>query len=798
MSSRINDTGQELAPLGQEDRHGPLEVAELSWRGLQAWICGVALSWPAAPGWYLIDWGDGTTSTAHPDMGSRQHTYGWACDNATYTVTVRTLHRDGTTGPVLGSATVQSRGRGVPGHKFYQHDDGRTVTLTLGPEKPRAHTIDWGDGTPVEALDEGVFMATHTYTTPTAFTPQVGILDRPAQRLMWMEGPSINPKKHNREYSMGTFSSRFTVSSSWDGGYTASYRVTHEKTDGGGTNALPWEMSFVLEEPAVIADVWGAGVAKTSDLHRAADHVAAAMYSTDLDIDAEDGDLAEGSAPAQQGHAVPPLAVYNHGVHAGARTYVIRSSQPLPVGSSVDVGFRVEPAGSPLRQPKDCSINGHPCFNDQTPAPDPDPGPDDDTQPPGQPTDLTVKSSGPRTLSLGWTEPAQGRRIAVYDVSVDGDITTHVPAPATSGTITGLNPETTYEVRVRARDHNGNTSAWSNTVQGATTAHPSTDVPLPWNIPVAPFVDLCAWLNDNGDGMTGNPNLARFQELSGVKAWNLGFIVQNGWDHSTLQPTWGGQGSYAVKDAWGRDNIKALKDAGGTPIISFGGENGSEIANHAKDVDELVAAYQNIIDTYGTDHVDFDIEGGEQTKHDVLARRSAAIARLQHNNPDLKVAFTLPVLPEGLVPDGLNVLRVAVEHGVKISVVNVMSMCFNRHNADMGDLVIQSADSVHAQLAEFYPDESARDRWKRVSICPMYGQNNDGTVFSLDHAKRLADYATHRGFTLTGWDATRDRNACLSQSLYACTNVEQEPFGFAKVFKAHQDATPSSGTKKAA
>lgn len=71
-----------------------------------------------------------------------------------------------------------------------------------------------------------------------------------------------------------------------------------------------------------------------------------------------------------------------------------------------------------------------------------------------------------------------------------------------------------------------------------------------------------------------------------------------------------------------------------------------------------------------------------------------------------------------------------------------------------------------------------------------------------DPADALAVWACWPGapdhYTLTGWDATRDRNACLSQSLYACTNVEQEPFGFAKVFKAHQDATPSSGTKKAA
>lgn len=46
------------------------------------------------------------------------------------------------------------------------------------------------------------------------------------------------------------------------------------------------------------------------------------------------------------------------------------------------------------------------------------------------------------------------------------------------------------------------------------------------------------------------------------------------------------------------DQIRALRAQGGDVIISFGGCNGEELASVITDVDELVAAYQLVVDTY--------------------------------------------------------------------------------------------------------------------------------------------------------------------------------------------------------
>src|SRR5699024_2235377 len=120
VNSRISDNHHTLNTPNTTE---PTPIQELSWHGLQDWICGVGVAWTQAEGWHLIDWGDGTTTPAHPDMPSRQHIYGGPCDNTTYTISARHLNRNGQTGPPAAQTTVQTRGRGNPGHNFYLHAD---------------------------------------------------------------------------------------------------------------------------------------------------------------------------------------------------------------------------------------------------------------------------------------------------------------------------------------------------------------------------------------------------------------------------------------------------------------------------------------------------------------------------------------------------------------------------------------------------------------------------------------------------------------------------------------------------
>lgn len=196
----------------------------------------------------------------------------------------------------------------------------------------------------------------------------------------------------------------------------------------------------------------------------------------------------------------------------------------------------------------------------------------------------------------------------------------------------------------------------------------------------------------------------------------------------------------------------------------------------------LTAEYQAVVTAYQLRNVDFDIEGSGVAEPASISRRSAAIAALQRANAGLRVSLTLPVLPEGLTADGLNVVRSARDAGVDVSLVNVMAMDYSR-NGDYGSFAVQAAQSTFNQLKTLYPVRSDAQVWAMVGVTPMLGQNDDGHIYDQTDARQLVTFANgqHLG-RLAFWELTRDRNACTG-ALFQCTNVPQAPFEFTGILR---------------
>jgi hypothetical protein len=164
--------------------------------------------------------------------------------------------------------------------------------------------------------------------------------------------------------------------------------------------------------------------------------------------------------------------------------------------------------------------------------------------------------------------------------------------------------------------------------------------------------------------------------------------------------------------------IRQLRAAGGDVIPSFGGysadQGGTEIADSCSSVSKIAQAYESVVTTYGVTRLDMDVEAKSQDNKVGIARRSAAIALLQHwaarHHRHVQIDFTLGVEPGGLASDCLHVLRSALAAGVKITTVNIMAFDYynSQHDSDMGTEAIEALNSVHAQLAGLYPHLSAR------------------------------------------------------------------------------------------
>jgi Cellulose binding domain len=300
------------------------------------------------------------------------------------------------------------------------------------------------------------------------------------------------------------------------------------------------------------------------------------------------------------------------------------------------------------------------------------------------------------------------------------------------------------------------------------TVPPGTTSSGGGTIRVAPYVDMGDW---------PTPSLTRMAASGNLKSFTLGFVTA-----STCKATW--FNAHDPRQRWGLDQITAIRAAGGDVKVSFGGESGIELAQACSTVDSLVAEYQAVVTAYSLKYIDLDIEGAATADPASVTRRSQAIARLQQAKPGLKVSLTLPVLPEGLTSDGLNVVRSARDAGVTVDLVNIMTMDYYR-TGDYGTFAVQAAQATFNQIKGLYPALSNAAVWRMVGVTPMLGRNDDGHVFDQADARQLVTFAQqqHLG-VLAFWEMTRDRNAC-SGALYMCTNIDQQPYEFSRIFAGY-------------
>lgn len=271
---------------------------------------------------------------------------------------------------------------------------------------------------------------------------------------------------------------------------------------------------------------------------------------------------------------------------------------------------------------------------------------------------------------------------------------------------------------------------------------------------------------------------------TGVKDYNLAFITDGG----GCTPKWGGVTDLAGDGV--ASQIGALRAKGGDVRVSFGGAAGSELATTCSSAEALATAYGKVVDAFDLTKVDFDVEGGALPDTAANTRRAQAIAKLQQQHPSLDVSFTLPVMPEGLTQDGVNLLSNAKSNGVSINTVNIMAMDYGpAYSGDMGTYAEQAATATQAQVKSVLglSDSAA---WKAVAVTPMIGVNDVTTeIFKVEDATQLVAFAKSKGLGwLSMWSATRDKQCAGGAKNFAdatCSSIVQDANAFSKAFAAN-------------
>src|SRR5581483_224749 len=143
--------------------------------------------------------------------------------------------------------------------------------------------------------------------------------------------------------------------------------------------------------------------------------------------------------------------------------------------------------------------------------------------------------------------------------------------------------------------------------------------PLPARV-FAPYFET--WQPDTISGIA---------QQSGARYFTLAFLETLSKTSCTL--AWDGSTSATVASGKYLSDITSLRAMGGDVVPSFGGwsadQGGTEIGDSCKDVNQIAAAYEDLVVRYGVTRLDMDIEGRSLTKPDGIDRRNKAIKLLQ-------------------------------------------------------------------------------------------------------------------------------------------------------------------------
>jgi chitinase len=284
---------------------------------------------------------------------------------------------------------------------------------------------------------------------------------------------------------------------------------------------------------------------------------------------------------------------------------------------------------------------------------------------------------------------------------------------------------------------------------------------------VAPYVDM----SNSQEGV-----LNTVISSHGLRSFTAAFTIGEG-----CSDIWGDTLPVGSDPTIGGE-ISSAKAAGASVIVSSGGSAGEPISFTCTNQSTIDAAYQAIINDYGTDYLDFDIEGAAIADTTGIDQTFQAMKDLKASNPGLVWSVTVPVLPSGLDNYGTALLQDAQNMGVTIPIVNVMAMDYYQGDIEMGNAAISAAENTLSQMKAV----NGSYTYANVGITPMIGVNDDGSTFTLADASSVASWASSNGIgRLAFWSVDRDQ-ACPGGNGGAasptCSGVSQSTGQFTSAF----------------
>jgi hypothetical protein len=267
----------------------------------------------------------------------------------------------------------------------------------------------------------------------------------------------------------------------------------------------------------------------------------------------------------------------------------------------------------------------------------------------------------------------------------------------------------------------------------------------------------------------------------------------------SCEALWNGLPATPVSPAVYGASFAKIRALGGDVAVSFGGGaadgNGTDIADSCTDVNQVAAAYEKVITTYGLTRIDLDVEGNSLNNTAGVDRRNKAIREVEswaaHTGRAVQFVYTIPTNPTGLDPNGVAVLANAVANGAVIDIVNIMTFdYYDNQQHEMAADTVTAADALVATLRTLYPAKTDRQLWHMVGIAEMIGADDYGSggetgpqeILTPEDAVSVTAWAWREDIgELSFWALGRDNGGCPgTPGADNCSGVVQNPWQYTR------------------
>jgi len=273
----------------------------------------------------------------------------------------------------------------------------------------------------------------------------------------------------------------------------------------------------------------------------------------------------------------------------------------------------------------------------------------------------------------------------------------------------------------------------------------------------------------------GNPPApSTVMNATGVKAFTMAFVLANG-----CNPVWDGEGG--LTGGVHASTINAIKAAGGSVVPSIGGWSGNKLGPNCSSAAALAGAYQKVIDAFGLQAIDIDIENTDEFENYTVADRIVgALKIIKQNNPSVKTILTFGTTTTGPNTHGIRLINQAKALGANVDIFAQMPFDFGG-GANMYTSTVNATEGLKNQLKTTFGWTDAQ-AYAHMGISGMNGLSDQQEVTTPATWTQIRDYAKSKNLArFTFWAVNRDRGCAGGGVVSNCSGIAQPDWEFTRI-----------------